>query len=89
MIQSLSKGTLRSSHAACMLIRYIWKVMDEDPQAGRGFYELLEGWLRHKNDMVTYEAARAICSLRDVTAKELFPAVGGTFILKKHFNLCS
>lgn len=77
MIQTFSKGALRSPHAICMLIRYIWKVIEEDPQAGRGFYEYLEGWLRHKNDMVTYEAARAICSLNDVTARELYPAVSG------------
>lgn len=40
-------------------------------------YELLEGWLRHKSDMVNYEAARAICNMRDVTAKELYPAIAG------------
>jgi coatomer protein complex subunit gamma len=51
--------------------------MEEDPQAGRTFYDYLEGWLRHKSDMVTYEAARAICSLKDVTARELYPAVAG------------
>lgn len=38
-------------------------------------YELLESWLRNKNDMVVFEAARAICSLPNVTQKELFPAV--------------
>ncbi|KFM24559.1 Coatomer subunit gamma [Auxenochlorella protothecoides] len=31
--------------------------------------------LRHKSEVVIFEAARAICALRDVTARELTPAV--------------
>lgn len=38
-------------------------------------YELLEGWLRHKSEMVNLEAAKAICEIKDASAKELFPAV--------------
>lgn len=34
-------------------------------------YELLEGFLRHKSDMVNYEAARVICEMRNVSAIEL------------------
>jgi hypothetical protein len=45
--------------------------------SGRSMYELLEGWLRHRNDMVVYEAARAICNLKNVTPRELVPAVSG------------
>jgi hypothetical protein len=39
--------------------------------------EYLEQSLRNKNEMVVYEAARAICSLRNATAKELTPAITG------------
>jgi hypothetical protein len=47
-----------------------------DPSGGqRPFYDFLEACLRHKTDMVIFEAARAICSLRDVTARELTPAI--------------
>jgi coatomer protein complex subunit gamma len=38
-------------------------------------YRLLEGWLRHKSDMVNFEAARAICAMDDVTEKEVSPAI--------------
>jgi coatomer protein complex subunit gamma len=38
-------------------------------------FDLLEGWLRHKSDMVNYEAARAICEMRNVTAPQLTRAV--------------
>lgn len=37
--------------------------------------DLLEGWLRHKSDMVNYEAARAICEIRGATSQQLGRAV--------------
>jgi coatomer subunit gamma len=40
-------------------------------------YDLLEGWLRHKSDMVNYEAARAICEMRGVTPPQLSKAISG------------
>ena len=39
--------------------------------------ELLEGWLRHKSDMVNYEAARVICEMKNVTAQQLVRPVAG------------
>ena len=40
-------------------------------------YELLEGYLKHKSDMVNYEAARAICEMRNVTTAELYRPIAG------------
>ncbi|GAA5866440.1 hypothetical protein JCM3774_004684 [Rhodotorula dairenensis] len=76
MIQQLSGskgsgGTLRSPLAICMLIRFAAKVMEEDPNVQRAMFELVEGYLKHKSDMVNYEAARAICEMRNVGANEL------------------
>ncbi|KAF9567853.1 coatomer subunit gamma [Agrocybe pediades] len=77
MIQQLGGGksgsgtTLKNPMALCMLIRYAAKVMEEDPNVQRQILELLEGWLRHKSDMVNFEAARAICEMRNVTAAQL------------------
>lgn len=45
------------------------------PGESGSFYDFLESCLRHKNDMVTVEAARAICNMKDVTTRELTPAV--------------
>ncbi|ORX63772.1 ARM repeat-containing protein, partial [Basidiobolus meristosporus CBS 931.73] len=70
-----SSSTLRSTMAHCLLIRYACKVMEEDPSTQRQLFELLEGWLRHKSDMVNYEAAKAICNMQNLSAKELFSAV--------------
>ena len=59
--------------------RYVAQVIAES-QAGssgeaRPFYEFLESCLRHKAEMVIFEAAKAICNMRDVTSRELTPAV--------------
>jgi coatomer protein complex subunit gamma len=40
-------------------------------------YELLESYLRHKHDMVNFEAAKAICNLPNVTSREVYPAISG------------
>ncbi len=35
----------------------------------RPFYDFLEGCLRHKSEMVIFEAARAICDMKDVSSR--------------------
>lgn len=35
----------------------------------RPFYDFLEGCLRHKAEMVIFEAARAICDMKDVSSR--------------------
>lgn len=47
--------------------------------------EFLESCLRHKSELVIYEAARALVNLKNVKTKDLQPAVSGTFIV---FVLC-
>lgn len=49
--------------------------------ATQRIYELLEGFLRHKSDMVNLEAARAICAMPDASSKELYPAISGMKIV--------
>lgn len=44
-------------------------------------YELLEGWLRHKSDMVNIEAARAICEMKNVTAQQLIRPISSRLSL--------
>ncbi|KII93952.1 hypothetical protein PLICRDRAFT_153163 [Plicaturopsis crispa FD-325 SS-3] len=77
MIQQLGGGksgagtTLKNPMALCMLIRYAAKVMEDDPNVQKQMYDLLEGWLRHKSDMVNFEAARAICEMKYVQPAQL------------------
>ena len=40
-------------------------------------YEFLESCLRHKSELVIYEAARAMVNLKSVQSKDLQPAVSG------------
>lgn len=39
--------------------------------------DLLEGWLRHKSDMVNFEAARAICEMKNVSPQQLTKSIAG------------
>lgn len=41
----------------------------------RPFYDFLEGCLRHKAEMVIFEAARAIANMKEVSTRELTPAI--------------
>ncbi|KAH0837933.1 adaptin N terminal region-domain-containing protein [Lanmaoa asiatica] len=45
--------------------------MEEDSNIQKHILDLLDGWLRHKSDMVNFEAARAICEMKHVTAAQL------------------
>lgn len=73
LVASLVRGTVRSPYASCLLIRLAAEVMDASDD--RTYLDYLEQSLRNKNEMVVYEAARAICSLKNTTAKELTPAI--------------
>ncbi|CAN1324436.1 Coatomer subunit gamma-2 [Linum perenne] len=79
LVTSLTRGTVRSPLAQCLLIRYTSQVIRESAsnlQTGdRPFYDFLEGCLRHKAEMVIFEAARAITELTGVTSRELTPAI--------------
>lgn len=79
LVTSLTRGTVRSPLAQCLLIRYTSQVMEEagvNSMGGdRPFYEYLEGCLRQKSEMVIFEAARAITDLTGVTGRELTPAI--------------
>ncbi|KAK9136362.1 hypothetical protein Syun_015692 [Stephania yunnanensis] len=78
LVTSLTRGTVRSPLAQCLLIRYASQVIHEsgNTQTGeRPFYDYLESCLRHKAEMVIFEAARAITELSGVTSRELTPAI--------------
>lgn len=79
LVTQLTRAQVKSPLAQCLLVRYVSQVIaDSQPGPGgesRPFYDYLEGCLRHKSESVIFEAARAICNLRDVTARELTPAI--------------
>ena len=60
-------------------IKYIARVLKDTgaPAGGekRPFFDYLTASLRHKSDMVMFQAARTIAELKDVTMAELTPAI--------------
>lgn len=76
MIQKFSRSALRSPYAHCIMIRIVAKQLDEEGMENNvTLFEFLESSLRHKSEMVIYEAARAIINLRGATSRELASAV--------------
>lgn len=73
-------GAVRSPLAQCLLVRYVAQVIRESGATTNGgeprpFFDFLESSLRHKSESVIFEAARAICNLKDVSTRELTPAI--------------
>lgn len=77
LVSSLTKGSVRSPLAQCLLIRYTSQVIRESMNTQNGdrpFFDYLESCLRHKSEIVILEAARKITEM-DVTSRELAPAI--------------
>jgi coatomer subunit gamma len=87
LVQQYSeRNTLKSPPAIVLLIRYATKLLHDEASEGRtslqdgspmsrAGFQLLESSLRHKSEMVVYEAARAICNLPQIEPQDLSPAV--------------
>jgi len=79
LVTTLTRGSVRSPLAQCLLVRYVSEVIAES-QGGSGnedrpFYDFLDSCLRHKSEMVIFEAARAIANMNNVSNRELTPAI--------------
>jgi len=76
MVQQFgAPGAVKSSAGLVMLIRLASQLAEEDASLRKPMMQLLDGWLRHKSEMVNFEAAKAICDMRDVTDAEVSQAV--------------
>jgi|Transcript_66883 coatomer protein complex subunit gamma len=66
VVTGLAKGgQLKSAMAECLLVRYAAQILtsERDPAVEKTLMQFLDMCLRNKNEMVTYEAARALCQL--------------------------
>lgn len=68
-------GAVKSPAAIVLLVRLAAKLAAEDQSLRKPMMQMLDGWLRHKHEMVNFEAARAICEMRDVSDNEATQAV--------------
>ncbi|CAF3902160.1 unnamed protein product, partial [Rotaria sp. Silwood1] len=76
LIVKFSKAGFRSPYAYCFLIRIAANLINEEGEGTDSpMYDFIDSCLRHKNEMVIYEAASTIVSLKCVTPKELSSAV--------------
>ena len=76
MVQQFgAAGAVKSPAALVMLVRLAAQLAEEEPSLRKPMMQLLDGWLRHKSEMVNFEAAKAICDMRDVTDAEVNQAV--------------
>ncbi|TDH65130.1 uncharacterized protein CCR75_000650 [Bremia lactucae] len=75
-ITQLQKTNLRSNLATCLLIRYTAALLRETAtgQDTAPLYAFLQKMLRQKNEIIIYEAARALCAL-PVDSRDLTQAI--------------
>ncbi|KAG5942502.1 hypothetical protein E4U60_007215 [Claviceps pazoutovae] len=76
MVQQFSAaGAVKNPAATVMLVRLASQLAEEDVSLRKPMMQLLGGWLRHKSEMVNFEAAKAICDMRDVSDNEVSQAI--------------
>ncbi len=76
MVQQFgAPGVVKSPAATVMLVRLAAKLAEDDFSLRKPMMQLLDGWLRHKSEMVNFEAAKAICDMPDITDAEATQAI--------------
>lgn len=76
LIAKLTRMSLKSHYAVCMLIRITAKLLEEEESSNdSASFDFIEACLHHKSEMVIYEAAHAIVNSRRTTSRELGPAI--------------
>jgi len=78
LVSKLTRSSMKSPFAVCQLIRIAAKMIEEEDSNSNEtapYFDYVESCLRHKSEMVVYEAAHAIVNLKRTTSRELIPAV--------------
>ncbi|CAG5104054.1 Similar to gammaCop: Coatomer subunit gamma (Drosophila pseudoobscura pseudoobscura) [Cotesia congregata] len=75
LVAKLIKNIQKSPYATCMLIRMACKLLDETNNENTELLEFIEACLRHKSEMVVYEAAHALVNLSQSGIREIAPAI--------------
>lgn len=75
MVQQYGNGAVKSPAALVMLVRLAAKLATEDQSLAAPMTEKLLQYLNHKNEMVVFEAAKAICNLPHVSDSSARAAV--------------
>ncbi|XP_014226956.1 coatomer subunit gamma [Trichogramma pretiosum] len=75
LVAKLMRSSPKSPYAACMLIRMACKLIDEVDVDATEFLEFIESCIRHKSEMVVYEAAHALVNLGKSGTREIASAI--------------
>ncbi|KAG7660747.1 SEC21 [[Candida] subhashii] len=79
LITTLSEGSsLKNSLSTIQLIRYINKILIDDPNLIGHLYPILSGFLKHKSDMVELEACKSLINLQHLIKEDQFMAIVNT-----------
>jgi len=86
--QNSQRSSTKSPLSTVLLVRYTSKLLHDETSSGnaasqiyKAGYQFLEASLRHKSELVVFEASRAICSLPAIEPAELTPAVSSLQLL--------
>ncbi|XP_030370658.1 coatomer subunit gamma [Scaptodrosophila lebanonensis] len=79
LVNKLTRSSMKSPYAVCMLIRIACKLIEEEDipseeLSDSPLFTFIESCLRHKSEMVIYEAAHAIVNLKNTNPRVLSPA---------------
>ncbi|KAJ8687617.1 hypothetical protein QAD02_023411 [Eretmocerus hayati] len=74
LVAKLMRSSPKSPYAACLLIRMASKLIEEVDD-GSEFLEFIECCIRHKSEMVVYEAAHALVNLGRSGSREIASAI--------------
>ncbi|KAK7195025.1 Coatomer subunit gamma [Novymonas esmeraldas] len=74
LIEDAQAGRVRSSLAVCLIIKMCTELMQDDFASSLEIYKFVTSML-HRSDMIAFEAAKSVASLRNVPDKELTPVV--------------
>lgn len=78
LVAKLTKSSPKSPYAGCLLIRMACKLIEEQEDGAGGSSELIsfiQCCLRHKSEMVAYEAAHALVNLKRSRVQDVAPAI--------------
>jgi len=75
MVSKLIKTQLKSPYALCHLIRIAAQVIVEEKNHGYTSWDFIESCLKHKSEMVVFEAANALLNLTKNSNKPIDPAI--------------
>jgi coatomer protein complex subunit gamma len=75
LVKQAREGPIRSPLALCLIIKLCTELMQEDFAASTELYNWVNNMTHHSSDIVVFEAAKSLASIKGISAKEIQPTV--------------